>query len=86
MTLVDIGANPHHARECNDDSRATRARVAFTHRAIGECGLDFNRNYSRPPEREKWFEAQRELACEIGKPLFVSPRDACAVGKAAEEP
>ena len=43
---------------------------------IGECGLDFNRNYSPHPDQEKWFKAQVELACEIKKPLFLHSRDA----------
>ena len=44
--------------------------------AIGECGLDFNRNYSPHPDQEKWLVEQFELAREIGKPLFVHSRDA----------
>ena len=44
--------------------------------ALGECGLDFNRNYSPHPDQEKWFVAQLELACELGKPLFIHSRDA----------
>ena len=44
--------------------------------AVGECGLDFNRNYSPHPDQEKWFVAQLELACELGKPLFLHSRDA----------
>ena len=44
--------------------------------ALGECGLDFNRNYSPHPDQERWFVAQLELACELGKPLFVHSRDA----------
>jgi TatD DNase family protein len=44
--------------------------------AIGECGLDFNRNYSPHPDQEKWFIAQIELALEVGKPLFLHSRDA----------
>ena len=43
---------------------------------IGECGLDFNRNYSPHPDQEKWFAAQVELACELRKPLFLHSRDA----------
>ena len=30
--------------------------------AIGECGLDFNRNFSTPQEQEKAFSAQLALA------------------------
>jgi TatD DNase family protein len=44
--------------------------------AIGECGLDFNRNYSPHPDQEKGFVAQLELGLEIGKPLFLHSRDA----------
>jgi TatD DNase family protein len=44
--------------------------------ALGECGLDFNRNYSPHPSQEKWFVAQLELAAELGKPLFLHSRDA----------
>ncbi|HEX6317276.1 MAG TPA: TatD family hydrolase, partial [Burkholderiales bacterium] len=44
--------------------------------AIGECGLDFNRNYSPHPDQEKWFVAQLELGIELGKPLFLHSRDA----------
>jgi TatD DNase family protein len=44
--------------------------------AIGECGLDFNRNYSPHPDQEKWFVAQLELGLELGKPLFLHSRDA----------
>jgi TatD DNase family protein len=44
--------------------------------AIGECGLDYNRNYSPHPAQEKWFVAQLELAAELGKPLFLHSRDA----------
>jgi TatD DNase family protein len=44
--------------------------------AIGECGLDFNRNYSPHPDQEKWFLAQVDLAIELKKPLFMHSRDA----------
>jgi TatD DNase family protein len=44
--------------------------------ALGECGLDFNRNYARHPDQERWFVAQLELARELGKPLFLHSRDA----------
>ena len=44
--------------------------------AIGECGLDFNRDFSPRPQQEKWFEAQVALAEELQKPLFLHERDA----------
>lgn len=44
----------------------------------GECGLDFNRNFSPPDVQEQWFEAQVKLALELRKPLFMHCRDAGA--------
>ncbi|WP_372613465.1 TatD family hydrolase [Halomonas sp.] len=44
--------------------------------AVGECGLDFNRNFSTPADQERAFEAQLALAAESGKPLFLHERDA----------
>ncbi|WP_075881054.1 TatD family hydrolase [Vreelandella massiliensis] len=46
--------------------------------AVGECGLDFNRNFSTPAEQERAFEAQLALAAESGLPLFLHERDAGA--------
>jgi TatD DNase family protein len=72
------GVHPHNAREC-DDSTIPALRVLAQQPkvvAIGECGLDFNRNYSPHPDQEKWFEAQVALAVELGKPLFLHSRDA----------
>jgi TatD DNase family protein len=72
------GVHPHHAREC-DETTIPALRVLAQHPkvvAIGECGLDFNRNYSPHPDQEKWFEAQIALAVELKKPLFLHSRDA----------
>ena len=72
------GVHPHHARECDDSTIPALREIARHPRvvAIGECGLDFNRNYSPHPSQEKWFVAQLELAAELGKPLFLHSRDA----------
>ena len=72
------GVHPHHARDCDERTIAELRRLALHPRcvAIGECGLDFNRNYSPHPDQEKWFVAQLELGLELGKPLFFHSRDA----------
>ncbi|MCD1126448.1 3'-5' ssDNA/RNA exonuclease TatD [Jinshanibacter sp. LJY008] len=44
--------------------------------AIGECGLDFNRNFSTPQEQEHAFSAQLAIAAELEMPLFLHCRDA----------
>ena len=72
------GVHPHHARECDAATIPALRELARHPRvvAIGECGLDFNRNYSPHPDQEKWFVAQLELAIELKKPLFLHSRDA----------
>lgn len=44
--------------------------------AIGECGLDYYRNFSEPEVQREVFERQIQLAIELKKPLFVHERDA----------
>jgi TatD DNase family protein len=72
------GVHPHHARDCGPQTIPALRELAKHPRnvAIGECGLDFNRNYSPHPDQEKWFVAQLELGLELGKPLFLHSRDA----------
>ncbi|MGH8705500.1 MAG: TatD family hydrolase [Burkholderiales bacterium] len=72
------GIHPHHARECDAATIPALRELARHPRvvAIGECGLDFNRNFSPRPDQEKWFAAQLELGIELGKPLFLHSRDA----------
>ena len=72
------GVHPHHARDCGPATIPELKKIAEQPNcvAIGECGLDFNRNYSPHPDQEKWFVAQLELGLSIGKPLFLHSRDA----------
>ncbi len=74
------GVHPHHASEWDDDAgRALQALAAGAEVvAIGECGLDFNRNFSPPADQERAFEAQLELAARLGMPVFLHQRDAHA--------
>ncbi|HFV4941845.1 TPA: TatD family hydrolase [Escherichia coli] len=44
--------------------------------AIGECGLDFNRNFSTPEEQERAFVAQLRIAADLNMPVFMHCRDA----------
>lgn len=78
MLWATAGVHPHHARECDAQTIPALRELAGHPRvvALGECGLDFKRNYSPHPDQEKWFVAQLELACELGKPLFLHSRDA----------
>ena len=72
------GVHPHHARDCGPETIPALREIAKDPLvvAIGECGMDFNRNYSPHPDQEKWFVAQVELALSLSKPLFLHSRDA----------
>eukprot|EP01132_Coremiostelium_polycephalum_P002472 gene2472-3058_t len=45
-------------------------------KAVGECGLDFNRNFSGHDYQVEMFRKQIELGIELGLPLFIHERDA----------
>jgi TatD DNase family protein len=78
MLYATAGVHPHHARECGAQTIRDLKEILAHPRAVavGECGLDFNRNYSPHPDQEKWFVAQLELGIELRKPLFLHSRDA----------
>jgi len=44
--------------------------------AVGECGLDFNRNFSTPEQQIEVFEAQLAVATRLNKPVYLHERDA----------
>ena len=72
------GVHPHHASEYSDavhDSLSELASHACVV-AIGECGLDYFRNFSPQDKQRDAFLRQIELAAETGKPLFLHQRDA----------
>jgi len=73
-----VGVHPHNAKNCNNETIKTLRNLTKDKEvvAIGECGLDFNRDFSPRPVQERWFEAQIELACELKLPLFLHERDA----------
>lgn len=72
------GVHPHHARECGSATMDSLKVLLENPKvvAVGECGLDFNRNYSPHPAQEQCFIAQVELGLSLKKPLFLHSRDA----------
>ncbi|XP_075223222.1 3'-5' ssDNA/RNA exonuclease TatD [Lycorma delicatula] len=72
------GVHPHDAKSWNNDSLAELKSIAECTEcvAIGECGLDYNRDFSPPEIQQIVFEKQIELACDLKKPLFIHERDA----------
>jgi TatD DNase family protein len=72
------GIHPHHASELDAHSIAALRALSVQPRvvAIGECGLDFFRDFSPRDAQTEAFEAQLELAAETGLPAFLHQRDA----------
>ena len=76
--FATAGVHPHHAieytDECDAEMRALHAHAEVV--AVGECGLDYFRDFSPRPAQRRAFERQLQLAAENGKPLFLHQRDA----------
>lgn len=72
------GVHPHNASSWTSKHyRALRDITQDRHcAAIGECGLDFNRNFSSPEQQEFAFIQQLKLAQETGLGLYLHERDA----------
>jgi TatD DNase family protein len=78
------GVHPHHAKDWDEAMLAQLQDVVLreTHSpfgaivAIGECGLDYNRNFSPPDAQRRCFEDQLVLASALKKPVFLHERDA----------
>ncbi len=72
------GIHPHDAKHFDGASIAKlRKLLQESHVvSVGECGLDFDRDFSPRPEQEKCYEAQLQLAIEINKPLLLHERAA----------
>jgi TatD DNase family protein len=72
------GVHPHHASDYTDKSdtliRSLIQKDAVV--AVGECGLDYFRNFSPREAQLEAFKRQLEIAKESGLPVFLHQRDA----------
>ena len=80
VLYATAGVHPHHASEytaeCDAEMRALLDHDEVV--AVGECGLDYFRDYSPRPAQRRAFEQQLQIAAGTGKPLFLHQRDAHA--------
>ena len=83
--FATAGVHPHHAveytEECDAELRALHAHPEVV--AVGECGLDYFRDFSPRPAQRRAFERQLQIAADLAvdgmaKPLFLHQRDAHA--------
>jgi TatD DNase family protein len=74
------GVHPHNAKTFGPETPALLRELAVRREvaALGECGLDYNRDYSPRDQQRRCFEAHLDLAQELGLPLFLHERDAFA--------
>lgn len=75
------GVHPHQASSWNNDlARELQALAqASCVKAIGECGLDYNRDFSPRPRQIHALEQQLEMAVTLQMPVFLHEREASTV-------
>jgi len=78
--FATAGVHPHHASELTPARFEELAELARAPEvaAVGECGLDFFRDFSPREAQRQAFHLQLELAAAVGKPVFLHQRDAHA--------
>jgi TatD DNase family protein len=76
--FATVGVHPHHATDFDEhtsgalESLLANAGVV----AVGECGLDYFRDFSPRDAQRRAFRAQLELAVRARKPVFLHQREA----------
>src|SRR5260370_29407362 len=78
--FATAGVHPHHALELTAQRAAELEDLARQPEvvAVGECGLDYFRDFSPRDAQRQAFHRQLELAATVGKPVFLHQRDAHA--------
>jgi TatD DNase family protein len=76
--FATAGVHPHHAADFDASSVELITELAARDPvvAVGECGLDYFRNFSPREAQLEAFRAQLEIAAETGLPVFLHQRDA----------
>jgi len=78
--FATAGVHPHHASELGAQREAELEELARAPEvvAVGECGLDYYRDFSPRDAQRRAFHRQLELALRLGKPVFLHQREAHA--------
>ena len=72
------GVHPHHAKDYRDSDKSLLTDLLQHPEvvAVGECGLDYFRNFSPPDVQREVFREQLEIAADNDMPVFLHQRDA----------
>ena len=78
LMAATAGVHPHHAREWSGASAEALATLLGNPAtvAVGETGLDYNRDFSPRADQRAAFEAQLRLAVDHQRPVFLHQREA----------
>jgi len=78
VLYATAGVHPHHASDYSEASDTLIRRLVTEDAvvAVGECGLDYFRNFSPRDAQLAAFSAQLDVAVACGKPVFLHQRDA----------
>ena len=76
--FATAGVHPHEAKTVDDQTIPTLRELAEKPQvvAVGECGLDYNRDFSPRDQQRAALEQQLELAAQLQLPVFLHERDA----------
>lgn len=74
------GVHPHQAAQVSSNWLPSLQQLALQPGvvAIGECGLDFNRDFSPRQQQQQVFAEQLQLAKQLDKAVYLHERDAFA--------
>jgi TatD DNase family protein len=78
LLYATAGVHPHHAKDYLDGTTELLTELAAQPFvvAVGECGLDYFRDFSPVADQKSAFAAQLDIAVANGKPVFLHQRDA----------
>jgi TatD DNase family protein len=76
--FATAGVHPHHAAEYTDasDELIRSLLLRDTVVAVGECGLDYFRDFSPRDTQQEAFRSQLDIAGDTAMPVFLHQRDA----------
>jgi TatD DNase family protein len=78
VLFATAGVHPHHAADLTVEALARLEALAHDPAvvAVGECGLDYFRDFSPRDLQRRAFGWQLEIAAKTQKPVFLHQRDA----------
>lgn len=78
VLYATAGVHPHHASDYGSNCAGQIRQLAEEGKvvAVGECGLDYFRNFSPRDAQLAAFQSQLDIAVDTGLPVFLHNRDA----------